>query len=538
VKLDQSTRYVVKIVSAGVEGESGASRPLPASASPQPWFSIPLKTLPDHTPGDASVGDLDGDGEYEIVLKQEQRPRDNSHRGATGETKLEAYKLNGTFLWRINLGPNIREGAHYIPFLVYDFDGDGIAEVMCKTADGTIDGAGHPIGDAKAVHRNEEGRILDGPEFLTVFSGRTGRALATADYVPPRGRVEDWGDSTGNRVDRFLACVAHLDGVRPSAVFCRGYYTRAVLAAWDWRDGELKQRWVFDSDDGTPGNSAYRGQGNHNLSVGDATGDGRDEIIYGSCVIGNDGRGLYSTGLGHGDAMHFGDLDPDRPGLEVFKANGDKQNPAGIQLRDARTGEQIWGIPSTSRFGVVRACALDIDPRHPGMEMWGQGEGVRGLFSAKGERISDTPPRTCNMGCWWDGDLLRELLNGATVTKWDGKSGTESRLLNGSDYGVVSNNGSKSNPCLCADILGDWREEIIARTRDGSELRVFSTTIPTEHHLPTLMHDPIYRLGIAWQNVGYNQPAHTGFYLGDGMQLPPPKPHIATETLRPVPERR
>ncbi len=498
------------------EKEGGASRAftLPANAPARPYLSIPLKTLPGHTPNDASVGYLEGDGEYEIVVKQEQRPRDNSQRGATGETKLEAYKLDGTFLWRINLGKNIREGAHYTQFLVYDFDGDGKAEMMCKTADGTVDGSGKVIGDATADHRNHAGYTLDGPEFLTVFDGLTGKALATVDYVPPRGRVADWGDNYGNRVDRFLACVAYLDGQRPSAVFCRGYYTRCVLAAWDWRDGKLMRGWVFDSDDGTPGNRAYRGQGNHNISAGDVDGDGKDEIIYGSCVIGSDGKGRYTTGFGHGDAMHFGDLDPQRAGLEVFKANGDTQNKAGIQLRDARTGEQIWGIPSTGRGGVGRACALDIDPRHPGMEMWGKGAGVGGLFDTKGKKISDIAPRTCNMGCWWDGDPLRELLDGVRVTKWDPENSREVPLFSGADHGCVSNNGSKANPCLCADILGDWREEIIARTRDGSELRIFTTTIPTKLRIPTLMHDPIYRLGIAWQNVAYNQPAHTGFYLG------------------------
>jgi rhamnogalacturonan endolyase len=311
-------------------------------------------------------------------------------------------------------------------------------------------------------------------------------------------------------------------------VFCRGYYTRAVLAAWDWRGGKLTKRWVFDSDDGTPGNRAYRGQGNHNLSVCDADGDGKDEIIYGSCAIGPDGKGRHATGFGHGDAMHVGDLDPDRPGLEIFKANGDGQNRFGIQLRDAKTGEHIWGVRSTGMAGVGRACALDIDPRHNGTEMWGKGNGVEGLFNAKGVKISDVSPRTCNMGCWWDGDPLRELLDGVNVTKWDYANGRQVPLLTGGEFDCASNNGSKSNPCLCADLLGDWREEIVARTRDGKELRIFTTTIPTECRLPTLMHDPVYRLGIAWQNVAYNQPAHTGFYLGHGMTRPPRRAAIVT----------
>jgi len=348
VDLSRSNAYFVKPVLKGREQEASASFTLPANAPVKPYISIPLQTPDGCTPNDASVGDLDGDGEYEIVLHQAPRGRDNARRGTTDEPIFEAYKLNGTFLWRINLGKNIREGAHYTQFMVYDLDGDGKAEFACKTADGTVDGKGEIIGDADADHRNADGYILEGPEFLTIFDGRTGAELVTTNYIPPRHPTtqtptppqidEIWGDDRGNRVDRFLACIAYLDGERPSLVMCRGYYTRAVLAAWNWRDGKLTQLWTFDSDDGTRGNEAYRGQGNHNLSVGDVDGDGKDEIVYGACAIDHDGKGLYSTGLGHGDAMHLSDIDPDRPGLEVWGIHERPRHPNGANLRDAATG--------------------------------------------------------------------------------------------------------------------------------------------------------------------------------------------------------
>ena len=306
---------------------------------------------------DASIGDVDGDGEYEIILKWEpSNARDNAHDGFTENVYFDCYKLSGEKLWRINMGKNIRAGAHYTQFMVYDLDGDNKAEIVMKTADGTVDGQGNILGDKDADHRNEVGRILSGPEYLTVFEGLTGKALKTVDYIPARGNPGEWGDTRGNRSDRFLACVAYLDGVHPSVVMCRGYYTRTVLAAFDFKNGELTSRWVFDSDE--KGNKAYAGQGNHNLRVGDVDGDGCDEIIYGSCAIDNDGKGLYSTRMGHGDAMHLTAFDPSSRQLQVWDCHENKKD--GSSFRDAATGKVIFQVKSN--IDVGRCMAADIDP--------------------------------------------------------------------------------------------------------------------------------------------------------------------------------
>ncbi|MEK4433553.1 MULTISPECIES: rhamnogalacturonan lyase [Paenibacillus] len=519
-----SSKYTVRAVVGGTEQSASAA----ASVWGNNYLSVPLSipaggTTPDgvaytYSANDASAGDLDGDGEYELIVKWDpSNSKDNSQSGYTGEVFIDAYKLNGTRLWRISLGKNIRAGAHYTQFMVYDLDGDGKAEVAMKTADGSKDGTGTVIGDASKDYRNSSGYVLSGPEFLTIFNGQTGKALSTVNYEPARGNVSDWGDNYGNRVDRFLAAIAYLDGERPSLVMARGYYTRTVLVAYNWRNGQLTKQWTFDSN--TSGNSGYAGQGNHNLSVADVDGDGKDEIIYGAMAVDDNGKGLYTTGLHHGDAMHLSDLDPDRAGLEVFQVHETPSN-AGVEFRDARTGQLIWGIPTTKDIG--RGMAADIDPRYKGAEVWADG----GLYTAKGQKIGTTLPSSTNFGIWWDGDLLRELLDSNRIDKWDYANSKTVNLLTAS--GVSSNNGTKSTPNLQADLFGDWREEVVWRTSDSSALRIYTTTAVTDKRIYTLMHDPVYRLGIAWQNVAYNQPPHTGFYLGEGMSTPPvPNIHYA-----------
>jgi len=514
--------YVVRPVVDGRETEPGAPFALKADAPANPFIEIPLKTPAGYAPNDGSAADLDGDGEYELVVHMAGRGRDNAQAGATDPPILQGYKLDGTLLWSIHLGRNIREGAHYTQFLAFDLDGDGRAEVACKTADGTVDGRGQPIGDPEANHVDAQGKILTGPEYFTIFDGRTGAALATTDYLPPRGDLGGWGgvggnggnDRSGNRADRFLACVAYLDGRLPSVVMCRGYYGRSVLAAWDWRGGKLTSRWVFDTARGHP---AFAGQGNHSVSVADVDGDGRDEIVYGSMVVDDDGKGLFSTGLRHGDALHVGDLDPSRPGLEVFGVHENEENAhgsPGTAMYDARTGAILW--TTAPGVDVGRGLAADIDPRHPGAESWG---GPGGLRTCKGEPIGPAP-RSANFAIWWDADPLREILDGTRISKWDWVAGKLDPILDAD--GCLANNGSKATPCLSADLFGDWREEVIFRTRDNQALRIYTTTIPARTRMPTLMHDPQYRLAIAWQNVGYNQPPHPGFFLGEGGKPAPP----------------
>ena len=537
-RADQLSHYEVVRLVDGKESAGNRSLLLSESDGQHPFLRIPLQTPEGYTPNDASVGDLDGDGQYELVLHQVGVSHDNSHSGVTDPAILQAYELDGSLIWEINLGRNIRDGAHYTQFMVYDFDGDGRAELACKTADGTTDGQGMVLGDADVDYRDEGGRVLAGPEYLTVFGGQTGAALDTVKYIPGRHPETEnptgdqlkavWGDGYGNRSDRFLAAVAYLDGQRPSMVFCRGYYTRSVLAAFDFADGKIKHRWTFDSASGSPRDARYAGQGNHNLAVADVDDDGKDEIIYGSMAIDHDGRGLYSTGWGHGDALHVSDMDPKRDGLEVFvphESPGSYGNYA-VAYYDAKTGRPIWGVQGDKDIG--RGAAFDIDPRFPGYEMWAS-SGIGGLYNARsgtrdsklgprGKEVSSSRPGSINFGIWWDGDALRELLDGNHIDKWNWNTESTDRLLTAE--GASSNNGTKATPTLSGDLLGDWREELILREDDGSALRLYSTSIPTDIRLFTLMHDRTYRLAIAWQNVAYNQPPHPGFFLGHDMKQP------------------
>ena len=498
-----------------------------------PYLSIPICKPEDgeiagepftYTANDCSVGDLDGDGEYEIILKwspsNSKRP---PQRGFTGNTYLDAYKMDGTRLWRIDLGPNVRSGAATTNFLVFDCDGDGCAEICCKTGDGTVDGLGHRIGDAQVDWRTWDkksptyGKIVNGPEYLTVFEGRTGKELDSKEYIPTRYPLDGWGgvggncgnDNTGGRSDRFTAGVAFLDGKTPSPVMVRGWYGRTVVAAWTFTNGALKHTWTFDS--AAPGWETYSGMGNHSVTVADFDGDGCDEICVGAMTVDHDGKGLFTTGLRHGDALHAGRFIPSRQGMQVFGVHeneGDneivKRTPA-VAMFDGATGEIIWqdGLGQDAGRGV----AADIDPRYDGAECWCNIGGLR--RGDTGEIICNRKPDSCNFTIYWDADPLAELLDHVSISKWNWNAESTDLLLKAE--GVVSNNGTKGNPCLSGDILGDWREEVIWPSEDQTELRIYSTTIPAVDRRATWMNDRQYRLAIAWQNVAYNQPPHPSF---------------------------
>ncbi|MFI2294596.1 rhamnogalacturonan lyase [Isoptericola sp. NPDC019571] len=493
-----------------VAGESLTLAPVAGAEASS--LDVPLDVPPagsgyTYSANDASVGDLDGDGEYEIVLKWDpSNAKDNSQSGVTGNVYLDAYELDGERLWRVDLGRNIRAGAHYTQFQVYDYDGDGAAEVAVKTGDGTVSGTGQVIGDGDADHRSSSGYVLSGPEFLSVFRGIDGAELDTVDFRPARGNVGDWGDTYGNRVDRFLAGTAYLDGSRPSIVMGRGYYARTAVSAWDFRDGALTRRWTFDSSSSTNGPD-WTGRGNHQLSIADVDDDGRDEILYGSMAIDDNGNGLWQNGTHHGDAYHVSDLVPSNPGLEVFKPSESGTDPAHW-VADAATGRILSSAPAAGSDNG-RGVAADITADNPGAEVWSSK--VSGLRSATDGSEVGRKPGSTNFVIWWDGDGQRELLDDTHIDKY-GASG-DTRLLTGE--GVASNNGTKATPALQADILGDWREEVIFRTTDSSALRIYSTDIPTAIAHPSLMEDRQYRLAVAWQNTAYNQPPHPSFATVD-----------------------
>lgn len=532
------TYFITSVDKNGAESErSEGVKPF------EEFLSIPLDRpepqknkmgqLAEYSAQKAGTGDLDGDGEYEIVVVwYPDNAQDNSNQGHTSVVFIDAYELSGEKLWRINMGPNIRAGEHYVPTIVYDFDGDGKAEIALRTADGTTDGVGNVIGDADALWADNRGYVLSGPEYLTVFDGMTGKALDTVDFTPERGNVADWGDTGGNRVDRFLGGVAYLDGKTPSLIMSRGYYTnregtvgKTGITAYDFKNGKIKIKWEFKASLQDGINPDYVGQGNHSMVTADVDKDGFDEIIYGSMVVDHDGTGLYSTKRGHGDAIHVGFFrNVDR--LQIVKANESAdvvKRGYGFEYRYADKDEMIFAVAGTKDNG--RTIVADIDPTAEGPVIYGAG-GTGMWLNTKSEEWEKIDPSgaTIAFPIWWTGDLLRELGEGIyaseptgyKVVKYDWENKKFNQLF------FVDNVLSSRRPLLQCDIIGDWREELLLAEEDGSRIRLYTTNIPTEYNLTTLMHDPKYRLDIATQPSGYSQPPWTGYYIGhDNFEIPP-----------------
>lgn len=475
-----------------------------------------------YSPNDASIGDLDGDGDWEIVLKWDPSDsKDAATGGNSDRVYIDAYEFDGTFMWRINMGVNIRAGAHDTQMVVYDLDGDGKAEVSLRTCDGTVDGTGKVIGDSEAVYTNNWcGKNIDGPLFLSVFEGATGKEITRAPYDPQNNEPDTliFGDNAGNRSERYNACVAYLDGKTPHLITQRGYYHgrthigpgRMVVAAYTFKNNTLTKVWRFDTMD--EGNEQYIGQGNHNLSVGDADNDGCDEIFFGSITLDNDGSVLWCSGKGHGDAQHLGDFDPDNEGMEYFSVH--ESAPWGYTIYDAATGDIIFHENAGKDTG--RGMISNPGPFR-GNFVVNVGSGARRINSF-GETVTDVDDCGQNFRIYWDGDLYDEYLGGTGIVDVN-PEGHGEVLIDTWNDGCAANNSSKSNPCLQADILGDWREEVIWRTQDNSAIRIYTTTIPTEFSVPPLMTDHVYRMGIVWQNSSYNQPPHLSYYLESGIKL-------------------
>jgi len=510
--LNESNSYFVRPVVNDEEGEASAPYTVPANAPVRQYLAVPLTADLDVGARHVGVGDLDGDGEYDFVVKRGNQDIDPSQSTVPTDTyKLEAYKRDGTFLWRVDLGVNIRPGVWYSPFVVFDLDGDGKAEVVTKI--GEVDEDWN--GDGLLDYTDAQGRALTGPEYFVVLDGETGQMRARADWIE-RGSVCSWGDCYGNRVDRHLMAVAYLDGQRPSLIILRGTYTKMYAEAWNFRDGEFTQLWRWSRPSG--------GGGFHNLRVGDIDGDGRDEIVNGSMAIDDDGSPMWITEEGHGDRMHMTDIDPDRPGREIFyiqESPAEYEHP--VHLRDAATGALIWGQGNDGWGDVGRGLAADIDPNHRGLEVWAS---AGNLYNSQGADLG-AKPSSVNFGIWWDGDELRELLDGTRLDKWDPATRTLTRLIT-----PQASSGSRNAPMGYGDILGDWREEVWY-VYNNTELRIYSTVNPAGHRFYTFMHDPDYRISVACETMGYMQATQTSFYVGADME-PPPLPNIVTAGGRKV----
>ncbi len=551
---DNSVYYVMPVL----DGNELSEDKVEAEVWTDGYLSIPVKQYEkgDYDINDATVGDLDGDGEYEIVVRR--NPADMNIQTRVAYPLIEAYKMDGTHMWTIDIGPNEICDID-INMLVYDFDGDGKAEVVLRSFEGTTDGTGAKIGDENgdgienyeySIQAFPDRQYLsEGPEFLSVYEGATGKEIARCDLLPARDPLSSWASRYSDtarltkRASHYLFASAYLNGETPSIVLLRGAWDGVKLAAWDYKDGKITNLWQYDSSPDDAADNFYN-TGYHSLAVADIDFDGKDEILSGAGVIDHDGTFVYSTRasdtkLGHGDAFDVAKMDPNFDGYYVWACHETKNLPANIDMHDARTGQVLFGYPKPKDTG--RSRAADIDPTSEGWEVWGSTgtplQSFRGKELAEwnvhykdasgkiitnrdtGAEVSeeelDNPAELTlpmNMKMYWDGDLLSELVDHVTVYKWDWENKEVDILWE--DKECASNGGTKGQNVLTADIFGDWRDEIIMRKSDNTEMRIYSTNIPTDYKMPTLVHDITYREAVAWQNNHYNQPANTSFYFG------------------------
>ncbi|HPY58346.1 MAG TPA: autotransporter-associated beta strand repeat-containing protein [Bacteroidales bacterium] len=530
-----ASTYTLGLVKEGVE----SPEPGNYAVWNKQYLEIPMRQIikngidygPLYELNDATAADLDGDGQYEIIVKRINS--DFSVANDSAFSYFEAYKLDGTLLWAIDIGPNLLSSGHVeTNIAAFDWDEDGKAEVIMRAADGTIDGKGNVIGSPTANYRPYISQsanmqfMTQGPEFLCLFDGETGELLDKVDYIA-RGNVNDWGDNYGHRANKFFFGAPYLDGRRPSILTTRGIYTRIVMRAYDVVDKKLQKRWLSDFDTNNSLWSAYAYQGNHNYTIADVDGDGRDEIVYGSMTVDDNGRGLYSTGYGHGDAMHVSDFDPYHRGLEIF-ACLEASPHWGAAFRDGATTETF--IKHVRGADCGRCMAANVTDDYPGAELWADGK----MWSATTRELVGSSGGTQNFAIYWDGDLLRETFDYTNLNDVTGgygygtpavfkyNKGSVSNIFTAT--GTATNNYTKGNPCLQADLFGDWREEMVLRSTDNKYLRIYTSVVPSPWPIYTLMHDHQYRQAICWQMCGYNQPPHTSFFLGEreGITAPPP----------------
>ena len=440
-----------------------------------------LKLQGDYRFDKVGIADLDGDGALDFVIKQPQQVTDPGVWKKSEDTfKIEAYKSDGTFLWRRDLGWNIEQGVWWSPMVVYDFDGDGKAEVALKTAPTDKD------------FRNAAGRVLDGPEYCSVLDGLTGRELDRVDW-PSRGNIADWGDAVGNRASRHLIGLAYLDGQHPSLIVLRGTYTLMLVDAYDLVGGKLKLRWRWSGDNETP---KVRGQGLHGMHADDVDGDGRDEIVLGAAVLDDDGKILWNLGLGHPDAAYVADILPDRTGLEIMYGIEPRQARNGFCLVEARTGKLIWGCEQPTTHIHSQGLFADIDPANPGPEFY-SGEKVgtdRWLYSARDGKLLSREDlgSLAPTPVFWDDTPFKAYVNRGKLVKYHGPQVGE---IEGRVVAV-------------GDFLGDWREEIL--TSVPGELRIYTTTIPATSRRVCALQDRAYRTDVALEAMGYLYPPQPG----------------------------